>query len=87
MAHDEVLAQRIKTPARRGSPLEFWTWSGLAALIRDDQAGFELLPASATPDPPRKGRVAIFARDNGAGKTQLCVIHPSGEVGILYTEA
>lgn len=87
MANDEVLARRIKSPAKRGTPLEFWTWSGIRALIRDDEPGLELLPAGDTPAAPPKGRVLVFARDNGAGKTQICVLHPSGEVGILYTES
>jgi hypothetical protein len=87
MPNDEVAARRIKTPANARTPLEFWTAGRLRALIRPDQAGFELLPAGATPETPTNERVVIFARDRGDGKTQLCVLHPSGEIGILYTES
>lgn len=87
MANDETLARRIKTPANARTPLEFWTFGVLRALFREDQPALELVPAGATPETPKRGRVVLFARDNGAGKTQLCVLHPSGEVGILYTES
>ena len=85
---DEILARRVKSAARRGDPLEFWTWSGLAASIRDDQPGFELLPAGATPETPKQGRVVLFARESGAGtgKFQFCAIGPGGNVQILFTE-
>lgn len=88
MANDEVLARRIKTPARRGTPLEFFTWKGLAALITDDEPGLMLLPAGATPETPRQGRVVLFARESGTGtgKFQFCAIGPSGNVQILFTE-
>lgn len=88
MANNEVLAQRVKSPAKRGVPMEFWTWGGLRALIRDEQPGLELLPAGATPDTPRQGRVVLFARESGSGtgKYQLCVMGPGGSVQILFTE-
>lgn len=86
--NNEVLAQRIKTPAKRGTPLEFWTWSGLRALIRDDEPGLELLPAGSTPATPKQGRVVVFARESGSGtgKYQLCAMGPGGSVQIIFTE-
>lgn len=87
MAEGEMLVRRIKTPANARTPLEFWTFGTLRALFREDQPALELIPAGATPEIPKRGRVVLFARDNGAGKTQICCLHPSGEVGILYTEA
>jgi hypothetical protein len=88
MANEEVLARRVKTPAKRGTPLEFWTWSGLRALIRDDEPGLELLPAGATPETPKQGRVVLFARESGAGsgKYQICAMGPGASVQILFTE-
>ena len=88
MANDELLGRRIKTPARAQTPLEFWTFGRLRALIRHDEPGLELLPANVTPETPRQGRVVVFARESGTGtgKYQLCAIGPSGSVQILMTE-
>ena len=85
---DDLLIRRIKTPARAGSPLEFWTRGVLRALITDDQPGLMLLPAGEAPATPRQGRVILFARESGSGtgKFQLCAIGPSGNVQILMTE-
>ena len=44
------------------------------------------LPENATPQNPPANTARLFARDNGAGKTQLCVIFPSGGVQTLATE-
>jgi hypothetical protein len=88
MSAGELLGNRIKTPAREKTPLEFWTFGVLRALIRSDQPGLELLPAGATPETPKKGRVVLFARESGAdtGKYQLCVMGWGGSVQILFTE-
>ena len=85
---DELLGRRIKTPARAGNPLEFWTRGVLRAFIPDDEPGLALLPAGATPETPRQGRVVLFARESGTGtgKYQFCAIGPSGNVQILFTE-
>ena len=88
MAHDEVTARRIKTPANVRTPMEFWTFGTLRAMFRSEQPALELLPADATPDVPKRGRVVIFARESGAGtgKYQLCAMGPGGSVQILSTE-
>lgn len=89
MANNDVLAQRVKTPANVKDPLEFWTFGRLRAFFRTDEPGLELLPAGATPSPPpRQGRVVIFARESGAGtgKYQICAMGPGGTVQILMTE-
>lgn len=40
----------------------------------------------ADPAAPAANRARLFARDNGAGKTQLCVRFPTGAVQVLATE-
>jgi len=40
----------------------------------------------ATPAAPRTNRARLFVRDNGLGKTQLCVRFPTGAVKVLATE-
>lgn len=88
MSHDELFGRRIITPANAKTPLEFWTFGTLRALFRQDQPGLELLPAGATPETPKQGRVVLFARESGTGtkKYQLCVMGPGGSVQILFTE-
>ena len=88
MAENELLGRRIKTPANANTPLEFWTFGRLRALIRQDEPGLELLPAGATPATPKQGRVVIFARESGtgSGKYQLCAMGPGASVQILFTE-
>jgi hypothetical protein len=44
------------------------------------------LPEVSTPTNPSSGIGRIFMRDNGSGKTQFCVIFPSGSVQVLATE-
>jgi hypothetical protein len=40
-----------------------------------------------TPSAPSANHARLFVRDNGAGKTQLCVRFPSGAVKVLATQA
>jgi len=41
----------------------------------------------ATPAAPGGNRARLFVRDNGVGKTQLCVRFPTGAVKVLATES
>jgi hypothetical protein len=41
----------------------------------------------STPAAPAGNRARLFVRDNGAGKTQLCVRFPTGAVKVLATES
>lgn len=51
-------------------------------------SGFaQFIEQSATPSSPSADRVRVFARDNGSGKTQLCVLYADGTVGVLHTQA
>ena len=88
MAEGELLGNRVKTPAKYKTPLEFWTFGVLRALVRSDQPALELLPAGETPEVPKQGRVVIFARESGAGtgKYQICAMGPTGSVQIMMTE-
>jgi hypothetical protein len=46
------------------------------------------MPERATgPSAPAPNRLRLFARDNGSGKTQLCVRFPTGAVQVIKTEA
>jgi hypothetical protein len=42
---------------------------------------------TATPAAPGTNRARLFVRDNGLGKTQLCVRFPTGTVKVLATES
>jgi hypothetical protein len=45
-----------------------------------------VLPKVAEPAAPPGNGAAIYVRDNGSGKNQLCVRFPTGSVQILATE-
>lgn len=46
----------------------------------------EMTEQSADPDAPGLNRGRLFLRDNGSGKTELCVRFPTGAVQVLATE-
>lgn len=46
---------------------------------------FDLIE-QATPPAPATNTARVFVRDNGSGKTQLCVIFPTGAVQVLATQ-
>ena len=55
--------------------------------IRMPQSGYvELTERSADPQAPAANTARLYLKDNGAGKTQLCVRFATGTVQILATE-
>jgi hypothetical protein len=46
----------------------------------------ELQELAATPSQPVANRARLFTRDNGSGKTQLCILWPGNAVTVLSTE-
>jgi hypothetical protein len=58
---------------------------GGAEWFRAYDFGFEFNEVSAPPNAPAD-RARMFVRDNGSGKTQLCVIFPTGAVQVIATE-
>jgi hypothetical protein len=50
------------------------------------QAWIQLTESPVEPGAPGGNRALIFSRDNGAGKTQLCVKFPTGAVQVLATQ-
>lgn len=63
--------------------------SGYALELRDDfllGAYFQDLGEIATPAAPAANRARFYAKDNGAGKTQLVVLFPTGAEQVLATE-
>jgi hypothetical protein len=64
--------ENLRSPARAG-----------AAPIHAGM--FSLLERTGPPVPPADG-VYIFARDNGAGKTQVCLQYATGAVHVLDTQ-
>jgi hypothetical protein len=44
------------------------------------------IPETGTPSAPIAVRARVFARDNGSGKTQLCVRFGTGDPVVLATE-
>lgn len=51
-------------------------------------SGFaQLIEQTSTPATPSADRARLFARDNGSGKTQICVVYADGSIGVLNTQA
>jgi hypothetical protein len=46
----------------------------------------ELQELAASPSQPVANRARLFIRDNGSGKTQLCILWPGNAVTVLSTE-
>lgn len=51
-----------------------------------DNGALELKELSADPDAPTAGRVRIYAKDNGSGKTGLYARFPTGAVQQIALE-
>jgi len=47
---------------------------------------FQEMPEVSTPLAPGANKARLFVRDNGSGKTQLCVRFPTGSVQVLATQ-
>jgi hypothetical protein len=47
---------------------------------------FHEMPEIATPSAPNASRARLFVRDNGTGKTQLCVRFNTGAIQVLATQ-
>lgn len=46
----------------------------------------EMQELAATPSQPAANRARLFTRDNGSGKTQLCILWPGNAITVLSTE-
>lgn len=44
------------------------------------------LPEVSTPDAPDADKAVLFVKDNGSGKSQLCVRFATGAVQVIATE-
>lgn len=60
--------------------------SGHAKLLAVTGSGAVDLLEQSTPSAPAANTARFFARDNGAGKTELCVIFNTGAVQVLATQ-
>ena len=47
---------------------------------------FQEMPEVSTPSAPSANKARLFVRNNGSGKTQLCVRFPTGAVQVIKTE-
>lgn len=55
----------------------------LSLLARDLN---HLVERTTTPDAPAGDEVILFAKDNGAGKTQLCALFATGAAQVIATQ-
>ena len=82
----ETYRRRIGTGGAR-EQMEVWTHGKKRFTVRATEPAIEGEAIAATPDAPtRLGNGVFFFRNDGDGKSQLCVLYPSGAVQILATE-
>lgn len=60
--------------------------SGSTLRIRQPVSTFIELAEMADPAAPSANEARLYVRDNGAGKTQLVVVFPTGSVQVIATE-
>lgn len=81
---------------RRGAGMEItsdFTSYGTMLAQRHSATGtggqgfYQMVAQSATPGTPGANQSRIFSRDNGSGKTQICVLYDNGSIGVLHTQA
>ena len=76
--------------AQHGPALEAFAFFTYCALFNQSILlyGFQDMWGAnpSTPDAPQEGMARLFSRDDGTGKTQLCVRFPTGAVQVLATE-
>lgn len=81
-----VEALRVRGAASATADIQQWQDSSLTTLLAVG-AGGELRFAEMTaPSAPAANNAALFAQDNGSGKTQLCVRFATGATQVLATE-
>jgi len=56
------------------------------ALLQVSASGAIVLTEQSDPSAPSSNQATMYVRDNGSGKTQLCVRFPTGAVQVLATE-
>lgn len=68
-------------------PLEVITHGKKRMQFEAGQPAVTGVPVTATPSAPTEvGAGTWFFRNNGAGKSQFCVVFPSGAVQVIATE-
>jgi hypothetical protein len=60
--------------------------NGLAKGYFDGNTGAIEISEQTAPSAPASDKAVIFARDNGSGKTQLCVRFTTGAIQVIATE-
>lgn len=60
--------------------------AGAETFTVDDTGVIEMAEQAADPAAPATGTARLFCRDNGSGKTQVCVRFPTGAIQVLSTE-
>lgn len=87
--NNQIILQVLDPSIASSAFLRLLTGSGILDLANDDDNGWICMTMyeSATDVPaPDPSHGSIFFRDNGSGKTQLCVRFNTGAVQVLATQ-
>lgn len=72
---------------RNGKTYRSYRVDDNGTVIPDEQApNYFDFPEVVAPDAPSTNVGRLFVRDNGSGKTQLCVRFPTGAIQVISTE-
>jgi len=83
-----VLGDGIRGGSASGKGVHGSSSSGYAGYFDDEVFFHDYLDIDEIPSPaaPLGGRARLFARDNGSGKTQLCVLFSTGVVQVVAVQ-
>jgi hypothetical protein len=76
----------IKGHASQSADLQQWRDSANNVMLSVGYTGLIEFLEQLDPNNASSNKVRLFARDNGAGKTQLCAIFQTGAVQVIATE-
>jgi hypothetical protein len=71
---------------QQGAAVGWKFYGGTTLAMYISSAGFFEMYEAAAPSAGAANTARLFCRDNGAGKTQVCVIFNTGAVQVVATE-
>jgi hypothetical protein len=77
----------VKQEGRLGTTYKAYRVDDAGNVVADEKApSYFDFNEVAAPDAPGANIGRLFVRDNGSGKTQLCVRFPTGAIQVVSTE-
>lgn len=81
-----VAVTALQVGSTVGAKLTDFAGQGLSLLRSDDTGAYLVLKEQSTPGAASADTAKLYVKDNGSGKTQLCVLFSSGAEQVLVTQ-